>query len=302
VPSPAIVHEYDAARRRRGILRHLGPVVSYPALAWQQRLLVQNFFRRELLGRFRGSFLGVFWVLVHPIFLFAIYYVVFGYFFRVKWNPLLGRPDPEFAVYLFSGIIVYTAFMEATGRACTVITDNGNLVKKVAFPCELLPLHLGMVSLMVYLVGAVVLLVVGGSLGNVVIGAKLLLWPVVLVIHAALALGIGLLLACLHVFMRDMTQIWGILSQAWLFLSPVFWHVDQFKAQLGSAVALLYLNPIYPLIQAHRHVLGVGVKGELTVDEPLGQVLLLSAAWALFFLLLGYGVFMSRREKFADLV
>lgn len=279
-------------------MRFLGEVLGYPVRIWQHRLLVQNFFRRELFGRFRGSFLGVFWVLVQPIFLFSIYFFVFGFMFGTKFG---GQVGPGFAVYMLSGLLVVTAFMEATLRSCTVVVENGNLVKKVAFPCELLPVHLVAVSTMVFLVGAIVLMAIGLPTGTITPDARILLWPVVLLVQIVFCLGVGLLLACVHVFMRDASHIWGLLGQAWMFLSPGFWWMEGPDGLLAKAswAEWLRLNPLYPLLQAHRLSLGVTPSH---VDGTLTGHLLTASAWAVGMLTVGHALFISRREKFADLV
>jgi len=294
----SLIHEHYAHARRRGVLRHLGAVLRYPARIWRHRLLVQNFFRRELFGRFRGSFLGVFWVLVQPIFLFSIYFFVFGFMFGVKFG---AEPGPAFAVYMLSGLLVVTNYMEATSRACTVVVENGNLVKKVAFPCELLPVHLVGVATMVFIVGLIVLMVIGLSTGTVTPDLRLLVWPLVLLVQIVFCLGVGLTLACVHVFMRDTSHIWALLGQAWMFLSPAFWYLEGEGGLLAKTewAGWLRLNPLYPLMQAHRLALGVTPS---RVDGTLGGHLAVAAAWAIAFLVLGHAVFTSRREKFADLV
>jgi len=300
------VKTYSAATARHSVLRSLLPAVKLPAEIWHHRYLVQNFFRRELLGRFRGSALGIVWVLVHPMFLFAIYYLVFGYLFGKPRAP--GEaPSKELAVYMFSGVIAFTALNEGLMRSCTSVVDNGNLVKKVAFPCQLLPVPAILVALLVYLVGALVCTTVGVACGVLLPGWSLLLLPVVLAIQFTLTLGLGLLLANFHVFARDTSHLWGILSTAWLFLTPVFWYRHQVEDALGDNVlaTLLAWNPAYPLVQAHRLVLGAHdhlVDGKLVEFGDLGVNLFEAALWATGFLIVGYGVFMSRRHKFADLV
>lgn len=294
----SILHEHYAHARRRGVTRYLGDVLRYPVRIWRHRLLVQNFFRRELFGRFRGSFLGVFWVLVQPIFLFSIYFFVFGFMFSVKFAGAVG---PAFAVYMLSGLLVVTSFMESTSRACTTVVENGNLVKKVAFPCELLPVHLVAVATMVFLVGVIVLMTVGLSFGTITPDARLLAWPLVLLVQVVFCLGVGLTLACINVFMRDASHIWSLLGQAWMFLSPGFWWMEGEGGLLQKAewASWLRLNPLYPLMQAHRLSLGVTLE---RVDGTLTQHLSVAAAWAIGFMVLGHSLFMSRREKFADLV
>ena len=298
----APVHEYYAHLRRRGVLAHLASLFDYPAKIWRHHLLVQNFFRRELLGRFRGSVLGLFWVLIQPLFLFTLYFLVFGFMFGSRLAPGVG-PSPDFAIYMLSGVLVVTSFMEATSRACTVVVDNGNLVKKVAFPCELLPVHVGGVAIMVFLVGVLLLLTLGLSTGVARIGANIFLWPLVLIAHVVMALGFGLALACIHVFMRDAAYIWGMLGQALMLLSPTFYWLygptgDGLASRLPWAEWLTW-TPLYSLVQAHRHCLGVTPEW---LDGDVWSHLATTASWAIGAMVFGHALFMSRREKYADLV
>ena len=285
--------------------RHILSLCQYPAVVANNWTLIANFFRRDLLGRFRGSLLGIFWVLVQPIFLFAIYYFVFGFLLGPKTGT--GGPDVGFAFYLFSGIVAFTAMTESTTRSCNVILENGNLVKKVAFPCELLPVPNILVSLIVYAVGVTVLMSTGLWQSQINPGIELLVWPLVLVVHCAMCLGLGLLLACLQVLMRDTFHLYSIGQQAWFFLSPVFWPLALFEGKLGEHAWVVELNPMYSLIQAHRYVFGFGGHDYMLHADgtPLPGIwyhLGFAALWATFFLVIGYSFFMSRKNKFADLV
>jgi lipopolysaccharide transport system permease protein len=237
---------------------------------------------------------------LHPIFLFTIYFFIFGYVFRARLSPGDG-PDPSFAVYMLSGLLVVTAFMEATSRACTTVYDNGNLVKKVAFPCELLPIPIVAVATVVFLVGVAVLLPLGLATNTIELGPSILLWPLVLAVQMAMSLGVSLALACIYVFMRDASQIWGMIGQAIMFLSPTFWVLGGAYglARNSSWASGLRWGPIYALMQAHRHSLGVT---RPVLDGTLLGHLAVAAAWAVLFMVLGYSLFASRREKFADLV
>ncbi|GDY02581.1 transport permease protein [Planctomycetota bacterium] len=294
---------YSAEDADQGVLQHLLPVLGFPKTIWEHRYLVQNFFRRELLGRFRGSVLGLLWVLIHPMFLFAIYYFVFGYLFG---RPGTGTaPSPEYALYMFSGVIVFASLTEGLGRACTCITDNGNLVKKVAFPSELLPVPVILVAMVVYLVGALVCVGVGLWFGLLTPGLELLLLPVVLVLQFMLSLGLGLLLANGNVFARDTSQLWSIIASAWMFLTPVFWVPKQLIENVPWLEQMLAFNPAYPLVQAHRLCLGAhpSTLNGVAVDYGnLSDHLLNAAVWAVLFLVVGYAVFTSRKHKYADLV
>jgi len=300
------IHTYSAATARRGILNHVLPLLGYPGVMARNSGLIWNFFRRELLGRFRGSLLGIFWVLVQPIFLFAIFFLVFGFIFTPPRAAIAGGgPDVWFALYLFSGIIAFSSFSEATIRSCGVVVENGNLVKKVAFPCELLPVSQVLVSMMVYFVGAVVLMAVGLSTGEMSLGIDCLAWPALVLVQSAMALGLGLFLACLHVFLRDTLHLYTIFAQAWFFLSPVFWAPWQLQEKLADYWWLFTLNPLYPLIIAHRQVLGISLAQEGTDAGVPGGVwdnIGLAAIWAVGFLVVGYSFFVSRKQRFADLV
>jgi lipopolysaccharide transport system permease protein len=290
-----LVRNYDAATAAQGAWRHVLGIFGYPVLVWRNRFMVQNFLRRDLMNRVNGSFLGVGWMLLQPMFLFAVYFLVFGVFFDRTGQG----PDAAFAIYLFSGVIVFHALAEATTQCCTLIVDNGNLVKKVAFPAEALLVPVAASSIVTYLVGAIVCLVAGLATGVARPGWLLLAWPLVIATQFLFVLGVGLVLANLYVFVRDIAQLWRIVVMAWMFLSPVFWGEDQ----LGSLpewarTALTAVNPAFPLIQAHRLVLG-GDPAHLGAFWPQYGV---ATAWAAGVFVLGYAVFMSRKHKYSDLI
>ncbi len=294
-----LVREYDAATAPKGVFRHVLSIAGYPGIVWQNRYMVQNFLRRDLLSRAHGSLLGIWWLLLHPLFMFCIYFLVFGMFLG---NQKAGQPpDPTFAIYLFSGVIVFHALTEATTQCCQIVVDNGNLVKKVAFPSEALVVHVGLVSLVLYCVGAAVCVPVGWMLGVLHPGWLLCALPLVLVVQFSLTIGIGLLLANLYVFLRDVSQLWRVATSVWMFLTPVFWTPrlfaeKQFPSWFTSIIT--HGNAAAPLLQAHRLALGMAPETPVTFWAQLG----LAAAWAAGFLLVGYTTFMASKHKYADLV
>jgi ABC-type polysaccharide/polyol phosphate export permease len=294
------VRHFDAATVRRDVWAFLFKSVDYPWLVWRHRHLVGNFFWRDLLGRFRGSFLGAGWTLVQPLFLFAVYYMVFGVLFGGK-TP--GQPASSFfAIWLFSGIIAFNALQDATMTGCQSVVTNGNLVKKVAFPSELLIVSPVMVGLCMHTVGLCVLVPMSLILGIADIGPAILLLPVALAIQFTLALGIGLLLSAWNVFVRDTAHLYGVVSSAWFFLSPLFYSPTLIEQRLGSTAAALFtiLNPAHGLLLLHRQVFGIEEPG--TIPTSLGTNLGLAVAWALLFFFFGLAVFRSRKSRFADLI
>ena len=290
---------FDAADQKQGIFRNLQALADYPSAILHNRYMVQNFFRRELMGRFHGSFLGAWWMLVQPLFMFAVYYLVFGMLFDRG-----GGKNAEYALYLFSGVIMFHALVEATSTCCNIIVSNNNLVKKVAFPSEVLPVHVAMISVVIYLVGAVVCIAVGLITGVFAPGLTILALPLVLVIQFVMVIGIGLLLANANVFVRDVGQMWRIFSMAWMFLSPVFWTPDMLFKTMGpdSIIPSIMMNgnPAYPIIMAQRIALAGEIPGKGMFDfwGNLG----VAAIWALAFLIIGFTTFVANKHKHADIV
>jgi lipopolysaccharide transport system permease protein len=293
-----LVRTYDAASNRRSALSFLPSLLQFPRLVWTNRYMVQNFLRRDLLSRVNGSLLGVGWLLLQPMFLFLLYFLVFGVFLN---NRATGAgPDIGFALYLFSGIVVFHAIMEATTVSSTIIVDNGNLVKKVAFPSEVLLVHPSAVSLVIYLVGAAVAFVFALAVGIGQPDALIAALPLVLIVQFLLTLGLGMLLANLYVFVRDISQLWRLISMAWMFVSPVFLRPSDMERTLGpSAFWFEVLNPAWALIQAHRRCL-FG-----PIDPSFGEFwsqLGIASLWAIGFLLVGFTLFVSRKHKYSDVI
>lgn len=300
-----LARSFDSRFADRSALSFLPSLLRFPALVWANRYMVQNFLRRDLMARVNGSLLGFGWLLLRPMALFVLYYLVFGLVLGPKGDD--GNPDPAYALYLFSGVIAFHALAEATGVACSIVVDNGNLVKKVAFPSEVLMVHVALVAQVIYAVGALVVFVAGWSLGLLQPGWILLALPLTMFLQFVLSLGIGMLLANLNVFSRDTAQLWSLVSQAWMFLSPVFLQPSQFAAAVKEGKLPAWgpplveaLNPAWALMQAQR--LSLGAIDEGGALGPFWPQFGIAAAWAFGFLVLGYTVFMSRKHKFADLI
>ncbi len=299
-----LVRHYDAATASRGMFSYVLPMFGYPGLVWRNRYMIQNFLRRELLGRFHGSFLGVWWILVQPLFQFAVYYFVFGVLFAQGRGGSAG--DAPYAIYLFSGVMLFHSLVEATSQSCSVVVANGNLVKKVAFPSELLVLPVVLSSLVLYLVGVVVCILAGMALDVLHPGALMFAMPLVLIIQLAFSTGLGLLLANLDVFVRDTSQLWRIMTMAWMFLTPVFWEPQNFLALFRGnewvGHLLFNLNPAYPLLMAQRITIGLD---DPNIAPQLGDFWThvgVAALWSMVLVVLGYTSFVSRKHKYADLI
>lgn len=223
------------------------------ASAWQHRGLIVAMTRREIVGRYRGSFLGMFWSLFNPILMLVIYTFVFSVVFKARWSAG-SESRTEFALMLFAGLMVFNFFAECINRAPTLILGNVNYVKKVVFPLEILPwvtvgsafFHL-LVSLVVWLVACLVLV---GQLQLTSLLLPMIVLPLVLLI-----LGLAWFLASLGVYLRDVSQIVGVLTSMLMFLSPIFYPVTALPEQYR---VILQANPLTPVVEGVRAVLFLG--------------------------------------------
>jgi lipopolysaccharide transport system permease protein len=290
---------FDAEARTRGTFGNAMSLLGYPTKIWQNRYMVQNFFRRDLMSRFHGSMLGAWWMLIQPLFMFGVYYLVFGKLFDRGAGSTM-----EYALYLFSGIVLFHALVEATTTCCGIVVANGNLVKKVAFPSEVLPIHVGLVSLVIYTAGALVSIAASVITGTWTPGWGLLALPLVMIVQFIMIVGMGLLLGNSNVFVRDVSQLWRIFGMAWMFLTPVFWVPSMLYNALGSDSAvpdiMMNVNPAFPLIMAQRVAL-FGEQPEYGIVNLWGN-LGVAALWAIGFLVVGYTTFVANKHKHADIV
>ena len=290
------LHAYSAEKRPNPWLAILNGIVRYPVLIARNRVLVANFANREFHARFKGSVIGPGWALIHPLFLFGLYYLVFGVMFKRDAAEDAGRLPHWYTVYMFAGILAWTVFAETANRCCHLLLENGNLIKKVAFPSELLPLPLVVVNLLVFAAGLVAFYGIGWFVSGILPGINLLFLPLVMAVQLVFTLGIGLFLACLTVFLRDTGQIFPIVCQGWFFATPIFWTPRMLGDSWTVLGPILTCNPMYHVIGAHRIVLGVEPGGTMDVLAACGHAFV--PAFVTF--MLGYAFFKAYQHRFAD--
>lgn len=235
---------------------------SPPALArsiWAHRDLIGQMIRREVVGRYRGSFLGLAWSFFNPVIMLLIYTFVFGFIFKARTGLSTSGGFVDFAPFLFAGLMLHTLLAECIIRAPTLITSNANYVTKVVFPLEVLGVVAAGSALfhlcVSFLVLELFLLATGNSLP-----ASTLLFPLVVAPLAMMTLGLAWFLAATGVYIRDVAQLTGLAATALLFLAPVFYPLSAVPAQFAY---LYYLNPITYPIEAARGLLLTGEGIEL---------------------------------------
>jgi lipopolysaccharide transport system permease protein len=263
--------------------------VSLNAL-WQHRRLIGQLAKRDVIGRYRGSMLGILWSLFNPLLLLAVYTFVFSNVFRMKWNVGVEN-TAQFAIVVFTGMIVHGFFAECAGRAPGLVLANASYVKRVVFPLQVLPcvtvlaalFHSG-ISLLVLVA---FMLVETGRLPWTVVLA-----PVVLLPLALLTLGICWILAAVGVYLRDLGQTIGLIVTLLLFLSPVFYPIEAVPAEYRN---LLYLNFLTFIIEQSRAVVVFG-------RPPDWSGLAVYAGVALAVMWIGLAWFQRSRRGFADVL
>jgi lipopolysaccharide transport system permease protein len=257
---------------------------------WRHRHLIWQLTKREVVGRYRGSIMGLMWSFFNPILMLVVYTFFFSVVFKARWGAG-SDSKTEFAILLFAGMIVHSFFAECTSRAPWLILHNVNYVKKVVFPLEILPwVSLGSAIFHTGVSVAVLLLfyvVINLSLNWTAVFLPLLFLPLIL-----LSAGLSWFLASIGVFLRDVGQTIGIVTTVMLFLSPVFYPVSVLPEDYRL---LLHLNPLTFIIEQTRDVL---IWGKLPNWIGLGIYFLcgLVIAW------LGILWFQETRKGFADVL
>ncbi|TIC78505.1 ABC transporter permease [Crenobacter intestini] len=265
------------------------PVEMFASL-WRNRELIKASTKREVLGRYRGSALGLLWSFANPLFMLAVYTFVFSVVFKARWGGGEGS-KVEFALVLFAGLMVFNFFAECVNRAPSLIVGNPNFVKKVIFPLEILPfiavfaaLYHFVVSLAVWLLAYMVFFGVPHI--------TILLLPLALIPLALFVLGLSWALASLGVFLRDVAQLIGTLTTVLMFLSPIFYPASALPEAYQH---ILYLNPMTAVIEMVRDLIYWGVMPDWTLLS-IYFVAMVLVAWG------GFAWFQKTRKGFADVL
>lgn len=257
---------------------------------WTNRQLIARMGQREIIGRYKGSAMGLAWSFITPLFMLAIYTFVFSVVFQARWGTS-EESKTQFAVVLFAGLIVHTLFSDVINRAPQLVLGNVNYVKKVVFPLEILPV-VQLLSATFHALVSVVVLIAAQLVFQGSLPITALLLPVVLLPFLLLTLGLAWCLASLGVFVRDVGQTISLITSVMLFMSPVFFPVQSLPPALQP---WMHLNPLTFVIEQVREVV---VWGRLPDWQGLAVYSLASIATAW----LGFAWFQKTRKGFADVL
>ena len=260
---------------------------------WNNRSLIYQMANREVVGRYRGSAMGLMWSFLNPVFMLTVYTFFFAVVFKSKWGDSGGGSDSktQFAVILFVGMIVHSLFAEVISRAPTLILGNANYVKKVVFPIEILSV-ISVCAALFHSAISLLVLAVAFIIFNGFIHPTVLLLPLVFLPYVIFITGVAWMLASLGVYVRDLAQTINVFVTVLLFLSPVFYSISAVPVQLQT---LIYLNPLTFIIEQSREVL---IWGHL----PNFVGLFIYTVVACSVASLGFFWFQKTRKGFADVL
>jgi ABC-type polysaccharide/polyol phosphate export permease len=254
---------------------------------FRYRALIESLVARELKARYRGSLLGFFWSFVNPLLLLLIYTFVF----TVVMPGARGGALEPFAVFMFCGILPWTWFSSSLLDASNVLLAGGNLIKKVMFPAEVLPIVSVFAGLVHFCLGLPILALFLIYYRVPVVWTDLVWLPVIVAVQLVLTIGIALFVSALTVHFRDVRDLLANLLTLWFFATPIIYPLSQAPAAVRR---VLNINPMTHLAVAYQEV--------LFVNGPFTQWsrLLAVAVAAVVVFLVGYFVFDRLRDTFAE--
>ncbi len=246
------------------------------------REMIFSLVKRDLKGRYKGSILGFLWTFINPLLQLAVYTMVF--------STIMRSGIEDYYLFLFVALIPWIFFSTSVAGGAGCIWSQQEMVKKIYFPREVLPISFVTSQfvnmLLCFIVIFLVLIVSGKGLNP----AAILCLPIIMIVEYILALGIALIVSAVTVYIRDLEYILGIITMAWQFLSPVMYSIEQVPEQLHG---IFNLNPMSHVIVAYRDILYYGKIPEI-------QTLLNATILGVVLLILGGLVFNSLQKHFAE--
>lgn len=250
------------------------------------RELLKTNIKKDIRGRYKGSFLGILWSFINPLLQVVVYWIVFPY--------LMGRgamDGQNYLIYLITGLIPWTFFMTVVSQGTTCIKANAGIIKKVYFPREILPISMVASGLVNFFISCIIILVflIGSGTG---VSYHIVLVPVIAIVEATLALGIIFILSAINVYVQDVENIVTFILNMLMYGTPIIYQLSQFGSS-GVLYTLIKYNPMTVIIDAYRDVF---MYHEWINWTGLGIVFLMS----LILVIIGYFIFKKLEKGFAE--
>ncbi|HTN74930.1 MAG TPA: ABC transporter permease [Pirellulaceae bacterium] len=263
----------------------MNPVLEWFRESWNYRELICFFAWRDVAIRYKQAIFGAAWAILQPLLTMIVFTVFFG---KLAHIPSDGLPYPIFA---YAGLILWTYFSNVLNQASQSLVSNSNLLTKVYFPRVALPCSTAVSAMLDFLVSALFLLVLMIYF-QIPISAPIILVPLFLAQLVLLTLGMGLLLAALNVWYRDIKHVLPLMIQLWMFVTPVIFPLSYVPEHLRPFMAI---NPLTGIVEGFRNCLLLGIWPDLTLT-------FISIALTLLTLACGLVYFRKAERYFADIV
>ena len=253
----------------------------------ERRSLLFQLVRRDFEQRFVGSAVGWIWGLIHPLVLLLSWVFVFQICLGMTAPP----GEQKYPLYIFAGMLPWLLFSETVQRSAGCLIEQANLITKTVFPAEIVPVSIFLSTLVSHLL-AVALMVAAAGVWINQISIFLLLLPLYMLTTGLFAVGVGWIVASLHVFLRDTAQVLSVILTFWFWATPIFIEEGKFPK---SARFLLHANPMYYAVRSYRAIL-------LHSTMPSFQDLAISAAFGVAVFVVGGLFFRYMKRGFADVL
>ena len=251
---------------------------------WEYRTMIRSLVHKDLRGRYQASALGFLWTFIVPLCQLLVYTVVF--------SMILRSTVEKFYLYLFVALIPWNFFASCLTGGSSCVIQQQSLVNKIYFPREVVPIAYVTGAFVNMLYCEIVVFAVALLSGVQFSVPGLLCLPVVMAVEYVLALGITMIISAADVYFRDLEHILGIISMAWMFMTPIMYDLSIVPAKLQP---VFQLNPMTGIVTAYRDILYSG-----SVPKP--ETLAVSAGMGVLFLILGFLVFGRLKRRFSEVM
>lgn len=259
--------------------------MSFIKELYAYREMIFSLVRKDLRGRYKGSVLGFLWTFINPLFQLIVYTIAFSF--------ILPSPIEKYYLHLFVALIPWIFFSSSLQGGANSIMASKNLVTKIYFPREVIPISYVtscFVNMLFSFVIIFLVMIVSGTGLNFLAVACL---PMVMLAEYLMSLGMALFFSAVTVFFRDMEHILSIVTMAWIYLTPVLYPIDMISNE--KIQKLFYINPMTSVIVAYRDILYYG-------RIPDFSVLMTALLFGVVSLIAGELVFSKLKKKFAEVL
>lgn len=248
---------------------------------YNYRELLKTNVKKEIRGRYKNSFLGILWSFLNPLLQLLVYSVIFG--------ALLAGGDETYPIYICVALIPWTYFTTAISQAAFTVIGNADIIKKVYFPREILPISVVTSGAVNFVISTIIILafVIFSGVG---LSWYIVLYPFILLIQYILLLGIGFIVSSVTVYFRDLEHIIGVVLMAAFYATPIVYNIQQLPYALQ---VLVNLNPMTHLINGYRDIFYYH-------QMPNMEILFILLGISLVLTVIGYFVFKKLQKGFAE--